>query len=74
MNDLKSLLALRKKPQNSIWKFFGHVFLVMLTFGLWFYVWLYMGHSREKHNEEIFRQLELMAAVQDGKNQSRPAE
>lgn len=66
MNDLNSLLALRKKPDGAIWKFFGHVFLVALTFGIWFWVWLYFMWAKSKHNEEIFRQLELMAAKQDG--------
>lgn len=71
MSNLSIVLNNRKKPDGAIWKFFGHVLLVAVTFGLWFWVWLYMLWSKMKHNEDVFRQLELMAAVEDGKMSAR---
>lgn len=65
MNQIKSLLALKKKTNNIL-----HFVISILTLGLWFWVWLFLLVSTQSHNANIDRQIELAVAGNIGHGES----
>jgi len=57
MNQIKSLLALRKKTNNWL-----HFFLCCITIGMWTWIWVALLVMESRNNENVMRQIELAAA------------
>lgn len=57
MNQIKSLLTMRKKTNNWL-----HFILTIFTFGLWTWVWVILLVQESRNNEKVMREVELVAA------------